>query len=323
MRFVTNDVSMTREQAQEWFDQPKGKIAIDIETVSIENKLPLGVGIAVNPALAFYFFNTHDELISRMLETSGYSIYQNAKFDIPLLRSLGHPVGEYEDTEMIAYAAGILEKSLAKLSENILHKDYTPVTTQWKKKDQGNVGIDHMRMAGWCMVHAMRTYELECVLPKTDLYLTIDKPSIELLIEMEGYGLLIDQYRLTRVEQAVANKVFPLEAELKQELGVENLNSNPQVAVALRNLGIIGTRKTKSDKDSVSDDSLKPLNLPLTNNLLKYRSLMKNMTTYVPALRRVDHEGRIHTSFGFTNTGRWSSKGPNFQNFTRDDKYKE
>jgi len=50
---------------------------------------------------------------------------------------------------------------------------------------------------------------------------------------------------------------------------------------------------------------------------------MKTLTTYVPAFRTVDDKGRLHTRFGYTNTGRWSSSGPNLQNITRDEKFEE
>jgi len=79
---------------------------------------------------------------------------------------------------------------------------------------------------------------------------------------------------------------------------------------------------TQSAKQSVGKESLEALNLPLTNKLLKWRSLMKTLQTYVPAMRnRIDYTGRLHTSFGLTRTGRWSSSKPNLQNLTRNDKF--
>jgi DNA polymerase I-like protein with 3'-5' exonuclease and polymerase domains len=222
-----------------------------------------------------------------------------------------------------AYSAGILEKSLEDLSKNILHRDCPSVTSQWKKKDQGNIAIDHVKMGSMCIIHACNTYALWDALPKTQLYWDIDRPCVDLIIEMEKWGLLIDQYALTRVEQSVIEKTNPIEKELLEELGIENLASNPQVATALRTKGIVGTRKTKSNADSVGEEALKSLNLPVTNKLLKWRSLMKTLTTYVPAFRNVDHTGRLHTQFGYTNTGRFSSSKPNHQNITRDSKFED
>ncbi len=328
MRFIANQDNLSREEAERILLSPKNKIAVDVETVSLENTLPLGIGIAVSPDLGFYFFNPKDELLKEVIETTATVIFHNAKFDIALLKGLRVRVYGYEDTMMIAYSAGILENSLEALSGSILHRPCPSVTDQWRKPNQGNIAIDHVRMGQICIIHACNTFALEQKLPKTELYKTIDKPCVELLMEMERWGVLIDQYRLTLVEQGVINRTSPMEIELKEELGVKNLASNPQVAEALRVKGIIGTRKTKSDKDSVGEESLKPLDLPLTNKLLKWRSLMKTLTTYVPAFRRVDHKGRVHTTFGFTNTGRWKSGDrrqgkPNLQNITRDEKFTE
>uniref|UniRef100_A0A6M3KBM3 Putative DNA polymerase n=1 Tax=viral metagenome TaxID=1070528 RepID=A0A6M3KBM3_9ZZZZ len=229
---------------------------------------------------------------------------------------------------LLAYANGYLEKNLQYLSDNVLRMPYTPVTAQWvgrskKLQEQGNVAIDHVKMGGWCIEHACNTLALWEDLPHVDLYTDIDRPFIDLILEMEHWGLLIDQYALTRVEQQTVDRTSPMETELKDELHVDNLNSNPQVAQALRDQGIIGTRKTKSAKDSVGEESLKPLGLPVTDKLLKWRSLMKTLTTYVPALRKVDNTGRLHTEFGYTRTGRLSSRNPNLQNLTGDSKFEE
>ena len=323
-RFVSNQPNQTREQAIALLTAPKHKLAVDIETVSLENTLPLGIGLATSGEQGFYFFNPRDPLLVTIFANTGIVVTHNGKFDMTILEQYGYPVQDYEDTKMIAYALGMLDNSLPELSQAVLHRACPSVTDQWRKPDQGNIAIDHVEMARVCMIHACNTFALEETLPKTELYLNIDKPCVKLLMEMEHWGLLIDQYRLTRVEQAVVSKAFPMEKELMEELGfISNLASNIQIAAALKLKGIIGTRKTKSARDSVSEDSLKPLNLPLTNKLLKWRSLMKNLTTYIPAFRKVDHVGRLHTHFGYTNTGRWSSSGPNHQNITRDEKYSD
>jgi DNA polymerase I-like protein with 3'-5' exonuclease and polymerase domains len=324
MRFITNKMELTREQAEELLVKPKQKIAIDIETVSIENPLPLGIGVAVSGDIGFYFFNLKDPLLERVFASTDIVITHNGRFDLALLKAMGYVVKDYEDTKLIAYSGGILDNSLEALSLSILGRECPSVTSQWRKPNQGNIAIDHVKMGGMCIIHSCNTFALEERLPKTNLYYDIDKPSLALVMEMEYWGILIDQYMLTRVEQKTMERALPMEASLKEELHVENLGSNPQVAQALRDMGIVGTRKTKSDKDSVSNDSLKPLNLEVTNRLLKWRSLMKTLSTYVPAFRnKIDHNGRLHTKFGLTNTGRWSSSGPNLQNITRDEKFKE
>ena len=45
MRFLANDLTLTREECLELLVRPKTHIALDIETVSIENTLMLGIGM--------------------------------------------------------------------------------------------------------------------------------------------------------------------------------------------------------------------------------------------------------------------------------------
>ncbi len=328
MRFITNNLNLSREQAEELLLRPRDRLALDIETVSLLNTLPLGIGVAISPTVGFYFFNPRDELLMRVVAQTPTMLIHNASFDVPELQRLGFIIQSYEDTMLLAYSAGILEKSLDSLASSMLGRTYRSVTSQWRKKDQGNIAIDHVVMGGICIDHACFTYALWDKIPKTPLYRDIDRPCVDLVIEMEKWGVLIDQVKLTEVDHQTTVRANGVEQELKEELGDINLASNPQVAESLRRIGIIGTRKTKSDKDSVGEDSLKPLNHPLANKLLKWRSLMKTLTTYVPAFRSIDPNGRIHTVFGYTNTGRWSSGNkkqgkPNLQNITRDEKFQE
>lgn len=321
MRFIVNQ-SLSREQAEELLkSSSRDRVSLDIETVSLDNRLPLGIAVGLSHNVGFYFFNPRDEILKEVVGSTPTILLHNAEFDIPILRELGYSIQSYEDTMLQAYAAGLLDKSLEALSMSILLRECPSVTSQWKKKDQGNIAIDHVKMGQMCIIHACNTYALWDKIPKTTLYYDIDKPCIELVIEMERNGLLIDQYKLTEVEQETIVKANQMELELKEELGDINLASNPQIVKALQDRGILGTRKTKSGAESVSEESLRPLNHPLTNKLLKYRSVMKTLTTYLPSFRAVDYTGRVHTRFGYTRTGRWSSGGPNLQNLTRDEKF--
>ena len=324
MRFVTNQTNITEEQAIAKLLESRPYIALDIETVSLDNPLILGIAVALSDTIGYYFFNPRDSVLKKVIEESPLVLFHNASFDVPALAKLGIQVPHWEDTMLLAYSAGLLHKGLEDLSRDFLHRPYTKVTSQWKKTDQGNIAIDHVKMAGWSLQHAMNTLLLWERLPHTQLYKDIDRPAIDLVMEMEGWGLLIDQYRLTLVEQETMTKVLKLEAELKIDLNSPdiNLGSNPQVSVALQAQGIIGTRKTKGFKDSVSDESLKPLHNPIADKILKFRSLMKTVSTYIPALRNlVDGQGRLHTHYGYAATGRWTSSDPNLQNLSKDDKF--
>lgn len=326
MRFLCNKLELdTAEKVEEWAKAPRDIIGVDIETVSLDNRLPLGIGVALSDTEGLYFFDTYDSLLHDIVVSAGIVVAFNASFDIPALEKLGHPVKHFEDSMLKAYANGILYKNLEDISNFVLSLPYTSVRSQWKKSDQGNINIDHVKMGGWCLQHALNALVLWNRTPLVPLYQNIDRPCIDLVIEMQRNGLLINQYTLTQVEQEVGDQARKLEYEVKEELGFPEINlaSNPQVAAALQLKGIIGTRKTGKGADSVSDDSLKPLHNPLADKILKHRSLMKTLTTYVPAFRDVDHQGKIHTDYGYTDTGRWNSSNPNLQNLTRDEKFEE
>ncbi len=323
MRFLVNKTVGTEAEAITLLLQPRDKLAVDIETVSLDNRLPLGIAVALSNDLAFYFFNPSDELVKQVVEQTPLCLMHNAAFDIPILNKLGVQVPHFEDTYMLSYAAGVLENNLPALSDSILHKPCPSVTSLWKKKDQGNIAINHVKLGGMSMIHACNTYALWTSIPRVSLYDDIDRPCVDLVGGRVNKGILIDQHKLTEVEWEVMVRVEKLEAELRAELGDINLASNPQVADALRTKGIIGTRKTQSGADAVSEESLKPLHHPLADKILGHRSLMKTLTTYLPALRKADTTGKVHTNFGYTNTGRWSSSNPNLQNLTNDSKFDE
>jgi len=323
------------------WDMPPGTLeqtypilAIDAETVSLENKLVLGIGISWDGVHGVYFLNPRDPRLIALINRTDQVVVQNGSFDIPELRKMGCPVPDFDDTMLMARAAGILEASLEALSASVLGRECPSVTDQWDKDDKGrlkqhaNIGIDHEFMGQICIIHACNTMALHKTIPKTELYETIDKPFLDLVIEMESWGLLIDQWILTQVEHSEAVQANQLRMELYMDMGVINFSSTKQVAEALRAKGIIGTRKTKSDKMSTSSDSLKGLDNPITNRLLKWRSKKKTLSTYIPAFRNVDERGRLHTHFGYATTGRLRSyseggKGTNLQNITKDSKFKE
>ena len=316
MRYVTNQDGDLERLLQTRY------LALDIETVSVKNKLPLGIGVAVSPTEGYYFFNPKDPVLMEAVAGATKVALHNCKFDIPLLRDLGYVINDFDDTKMLAYSRGYPDTSLETLTQEVLFRPYRAVTEQWKDKNQGNLGIDHKVMGEICLSHALHTFALWEGLKPVELYEKIDRPCVELLMEMEQWGLLVDQYRLTQLEQDVFTRAMELKRELIAEIGDINLGSSIQVAKALYDLGIVGTKKTKANKDSVSDESLRPLDNPIANKILAWRREMKTLSTYVPAFRSVDVKGRMHTSFGLTSTGRWSSSGPNLQNMTRDDRFK-
>ncbi len=316
MRFLANWTT-NQEEAEQTLAQHQGRVAVDIETVSLENTLPVGIGLAINDSQAYYFYDVQDELLKQAVGRSELVLVHNAKFDIPLLRKMGYQVNAFDDTHALAYSNGLMDRSLVHLSETVLLRDCSSVKSIWRGDKTGNIGIDHVALGQICMVHARNCYMLWDKLGKPDLYRDLDRPYLDCIMEMEYWGLAIDQHALTVVDHETTMEAKAVEQELYQTLGQINLASNPQVAKALQTRGVLGTRKTKAGADSVSDESLAPLHNPIADKILEYRKLMKTITTYVPAFRSVDSQGRIHTQFGYAETGRLTSSGPNLQNISR------
>ena len=325
MRVIYNFDMSDISQLEVMSNEHRLEIGLDTESVDLsKDAVTLGVAIALDAERGMYFFDPADSIAKDFVANSDNVWLQNASFDVPKLETkYGYRFSHWDDTMILAYSAGILEKNLQSLSLDFLHKSCPSVTELWKKPNQGNIGIDNSKLGGMSIIHACNTLALSHSIPRTPLYDNIDRPVLDLVIEMQKWGVLIDQVQLTKMEQSVMVQVIQLEQEIYTGLDmVINLASNPQVAAALQLKGILGTRKTKSGAESVSDESLKPLNNPLADKILKHRSLMKNISTYVPAFRKmIDHVGRLHTSFGLARTGRWTSSDPNLQNLTTDKMY--
>ncbi len=332
MRVIFNFDCQSIEQLEQMSTEHRAEIGLDTEAVNLDrNAIVLGIAIAIDEVRGMYFFDPRDIMAKSFVSNADNVWLQNAAHDIPKLQAFGYTIPHWDDTMILAYSAGILEKDLQSLSADFLNKANPKVTDLWEERDRhrkhkkdydANIGIDHTKLAGISIIHACNTLALSHKLPHTELYDTIDRPALDLVIEMEHWGVLIDQVQLTRVDHTVSVETAQLEREILAELGLEiNLGSTQQLAAALKLKGIVGTRKTAAGADSTSEEALKSLNNPLANKILKWRSKMKTISTYVPAFRNPDIHGRLHTTFGLARTGRWSSSEPNLQNITTDTKF--
>jgi len=93
-----------------------------------------------------------------------------------------------------------------------------------------------------------------------------------------------------------------------------NPNSNPHVKYLL--FTVMNLQKPEGT-DSTGKDVLKSFNLPITNQILKVRSLDTLISTFVDKLpKSTTSDGRIHAQFKSigADTGRFSSADPNLQN---------
>ncbi|NLB38898.1 MAG: DNA polymerase I, partial [Clostridiales bacterium] len=153
------------------------------------------------------------------------------------------------------------------------------------------------------------------------LYSGIELPLVNVLYDMEVVGFPVDRQVLTELGQVFSRRTAELQDSIYRESGVPafNINSPQQLGkVLFEDLGLPFRRKTKSGY-STDADTLESISEPhpVVPLILSYRQYAKLNGTYIdPMLRKVDSDGRIHTTFdqAGTATGRIPSNEPNLQN---------
>lgn len=167
------------------------------------------------------------------------------------------------------------------------------------------------------------------------LFRNIEMPIVRVILDIEDKGVLFNNSLIDSLKKEYTEKLSIVESELYtllkeyereiynyRKLNISNCKlSNPinfsspqQVAILLYD--IVGIPIT-DNKRATGEDTLKEINLPITNKLLEYRELKKILTTYIEKMPKVvKSDNRIHTSFNpmGTVTGRFSSENPNLQN---------
>ena len=154
------------------------------------------------------------------------------------------------------------------------------------------------------------------------VYREIEMPLVEVLLDVEQNGVLIDQDMLRSQGKEIDQKLGQIETEIYQQAGeVFNLSSPKQIqAIFFEKLDLPVLRKTPKGQPSTAEDVLEELaaDYEIPALLLEHRSLNKLMSTYIDKLPQEINAktGRVHTSYqqAVASTGRLSSTSPNLQN---------
>lgn len=184
------------------------------------------------------------------------------------------------------------------------------------------------------------TFQLKEILEKEirnnkldNLFYKIEMPLMQVLVDMEKAGVLIDHLALKQSSEILTVEMNKIEKEIQQLANFEfNVGSAKQVGeVLFDRLKIVSkAKKTKTGQYSTSEEVLESLRgkHPIVNKILEYRGLKKLLSTYIDALPLLINRrtGKIHTSYNqtVTATGRLSSTNPNLQNIPiRDEQGRE
>jgi DNA polymerase-1 len=319
------------------------EFALDLETTSQDSMQAeiVGIALAFEPYEGFYIPVGHDylgapqqlgreyvlEKLRPFLEDGKRVLGQNLKYDAKVLRRYGIKLKEIAFDSMLA--AYLLDptsrKDLGELAARYLKREVTSYK-ELSDQDMRKVPIEEAtRYAGEDAEIVLRLKDLMVKELQEkglfQLFTEVELPLIEVLVEMELAGVLMDP----RVLEEQAKEIEVLLENLRQEifhLAGEEFNpaSPKQVASILYEklkLPVIKKTKTGPSTDSLVLKEL-ALQHPLPEKIVTYRELEKLLNTYIRKLPEYinPRTGRIHTSFNqsVTATGRLSSSDPNLQN---------
>ena len=152
------------------------------------------------------------------------------------------------------------------------------------------------------------------------LFLEIELPLVDVLVQMEEAGIRVDTAYLAELATEFAGEVGRIEREAHESVGHAFGISSPKQLQELlfTELKLPRGRRTGTgfSTDAAVLEELRGAH-PVIDKILEYREVEKLRSTYAEGLGPlIDRDGRIHTTFNQTvaSTGRLSSQSPNLQN---------
>lgn len=308
-----------------------GAVTIDVETVGLKDRTPIGMAFATSPTESYYFPMDSDLLPWGILEAPLITkVFHNCMFDIPVI--MGYRGGRESvppqkvsppfssaipsplaDTLLMCHHLN-LPGGLADVTQQLFNRwDVVPARTfllDHKAKTMLDCPEDEIALK--CCVDAEATYELwEELHPKADYKpYHLDIALIPILVEMQSRGLVVDQEVRGRIESELGVEVDRY-AGACNAMGF-NPASTKQVALHLVQRGNY-LQFTKKGNYMTGEEVLSQLEDPVAKLILQYRASKKLLSTYVLPFKGLD---RAYTHFFIdTITGRLSSSNRNMQNW--------
>jgi DNA polymerase-1 len=334
--------------------QDAGLLAFDTETTSDDPRKAALVGISCSmaPGEAYYIPVGHTQTVDGqapgaqlplesvleklrpVLENAAIKKYMhNAKYDIGILSRYGISVrGLAFDTMLGAYLAepgrrglGLKDQVFQRLG-NVMTPISELIGVGSKMISMAQVPV--RKAADYAGADADMTLRLVTPLRGElerhglmALHDNIELPLIDVLMQMEMYGVALDADFLRDFGEKLDEQLHVLEHAIYDSVGHRfNVNSNKQLATVLfEELKLPAGRKNKTGYSVGAEviDNLRGKH-PIIEYLLEYRQLAKLKSTYVDGLLTLmdPQTGRVYTSFNqmVASSGRLSSSNPNLQN---------
>jgi len=318
-----------KERFQHFLDNPPAAISIDVETVSLKERMPLGFAIAFSPYEAIYF-QVHPEpprelaLLAPLLSNPRVcKIAHNAMFDlgvlpmVPMLPEIDR--SNLWDTNVAARLLGRLETTLGILaSDDLSRYDVEDASSIIRRYKVGGTMLDvpPEEVATKCQKDARAAYALYLkylpeIMDKYPSYFQVEMSVIPILIDLSLRGILIDQQARATLEAQYEDEVEFYRRQVVS-YGVDNPGSSQQVGYVLAKRGNFLPFTRSRKQLSTREAALEFLSDPMAAAVLGYRKKSKFLSTY---LKPLAGEERFYTEY-YTDTvvGRLNSRNRNIQN---------
>jgi len=337
----------TIEAAMAMIGNPS-RVGVDVETISLADRTPLGFSIASRIGESFYLPLYPEPsipariIIDRIIRNPSVTkVYQNfLGFDSEALRDYSPDSTNIHDTLVKAILCG-----LTSTPSEYADSDDEGELNEWTSNDlttlaaftncpihfptaknlmqaQNVKTMDQLpqeKVAEMCCQHAQATIHIDNALEGkvNEAYYNSEMELIPTLIKMSNRGILLDQAIRADVQAELEEEVEYFK-QLCEPFGF-NPGSPQQVGY------ILGTRnnflptkynwKTKKRSYTTNKFALKKCDDPLAAIVLKYRATQKLLGTYI---RPWDMSTRAYTHFHMeAGTGRVSSTRRNLQNIPK------
>jgi DNA polymerase-1 len=338
------EIVLTEEQLAALIErlQSAPEISLDTETTSEDAMTAelVGISLAIEPGAGFYIPLAHSYLgaprqlprdlvmakLKDILQTKPI-IGQNLKYDAKILRRSGIELKNIVFDSMLA--AYLLDPESRKDLNELARRYLGHSVMDFSELGAARMDLVPIEQAArYSIADAEAVIRLkEKMLPELrsknqeKLFYEVELPLINVLIEMELNGILLDKEILREQAKELETLATQLLQDIFRLAGQDfNPNSPKQVAYVLfEKLKLPVLRKTKTglSTDAYVLQELASLH-PLPEKLLAYRELEKLLSTYFKKLPEYinPRTGRVHTTFQqhITVTGRLSSTEPNLQN---------
>ncbi len=298
-------------------DSPPPVIGIDVETISLDERAPIGFSIATSPTEGFYFsilpeWTPEIELIRPLLNNPNIKkVMHNAPFDLramDLLFIIDRT--NIADTNVMARLLGRTETKLAWLAPEV-NMNATEAKSMLGA-GQNMLSLPTGAVASKCCNDsgvALALYHR--YLPQIDhAYFAVEMEVIPILIDMSLRGLRVNQHDRAELEEKLTGEVAYYR-KLCEDEGF-NPNSPQQVGYILAKRGSFLPLTRKKTQLKSDKDTLQFLDDPIASAVLEFRHINTFLTRYIQPLAG---ESRIYTEYNLDAVvGRVSSSKRNMQN---------